>query len=85
MGDHASNLQAVAALESEPHVAKDLEAAADHIKRLEAETEKLRAALEKIKRRSSEHPDDTDADRKRDLFHVNRIATRALSDQKENG
>jgi hypothetical protein len=44
----------------------------DHIR------ERLEVALHKIITRAASYPDDTDADRKRDLYHILRIARGAI-------
>lgn len=36
-------------------------------------------AMERIAARAKPHPDDTDADRKRDLYHIEAIASMALA------
>lgn len=49
------------------------------------EVEALRNALEKIKLRCTEHPDDNDADRKRNLYHAHSIAKFALDRSSGSG
>lgn len=41
--------------------------------------EEMRLALDAILRRATPHPDDTDADRKRNLAHIEAQARRALN------
>lgn len=48
------------------------------LEQAEADRAQLLAALLKIKQRATPHPDDTDADRKRDLYHCEAIASLAI-------
>ena len=75
----------VLSLEAMPSLIKEIETLRHDLERtvkthseLATENERLRAALEKIRMRSAQHREDTDTDRKRDLFHVYSTATRAL-------
>jgi|GEM_PF-2756905 len=52
--------------------------AGDICRRAADREDQMAGALQKIVRRSRAHPDDTDADRRRDLFHVRAEAERAL-------
>ena len=45
----------------------------------------LREALEKIALRAKPHPDDTDDDRKRDLYHIASIARVELAQEPTDG
>ena len=45
----------------------------------ESQLAELRGALEKIGRRAADHPDDDDADRKRNLYHISAIVKAALA------
>ena len=51
----------------------------ENIRKLKAERDALRDVLERIEMRCKEHPDDTDADRKRNLYHAYSMAKNARS------
>jgi len=72
--ERGQNFQAGLYLEM---IAKHREAVAA-VSALYDEVEAYRNALEKIKLRCAEHPDDDDADRKRNLYHAHSIAKFAL-------
>ena len=45
----------------------------------ESQLAELRGAMEKIGRRAADHPDDDDADRKRNLYHISAIVKGTLA------
>jgi len=67
-----------------PYLDKPLRSEAEvKLARLQAANAELVAALERIVKRATPHVDDTDDDRRRDLYHIDEIARAALAKAKE--